>query len=70
MKKSVVLGKNTVLCPCCGYSIIVDATVRLKGEPKAQKSLEEDMTQYARMDDNQLDAVNAHLAKEEAERHG
>ena len=29
-KKLVVLGATRVLCPCCGYSLLVGATVRLE----------------------------------------
>jgi len=29
-KKLVVLGATRVLCPCCGYALLVGATVRLE----------------------------------------
>ncbi len=59
MKRSVVLGRNQVLCPCCGHMVVIDATVRLKGEPLQQTPLYDDD-----------DASTIAQLKEEAERHG
>lgn len=63
MKRSVVLGRNTVLCPCCGYSIVVDATVRLKGEPRPSSTLQPLLDQAYEA------AADVYEAKAEAERH-
>lgn len=60
MKKVVAFSDMTCCCPICGYLLTVGTSVRIKGEPRQQHSL----------DDDQADAVKAHLASEEAERHG
>lgn len=61
--KQVVLSNAKVLCPCCGYALVVGATVRLKAT--------RDIGQMPLMDDDEAGAVDQMLArKEEAERHG
>jgi hypothetical protein len=66
--KSVVLGDVSFVCPVTGKRCSVGATVRLKPVPIMQMPVDTDMTRYAAMNDDQLDAVNQKMA--EAERHG
>lgn len=61
--KQVVLSNAKVLCPCCGYALIVGATVRLKATREIGQT-------PLQLDDDQANAVAQHLAVEEAERHG
>ena len=59
--KQAVLSNTKVLCPCCGYALIVGATVRLK----ATRELGQMPLQ---LDGDQASAVAA--MAEEAARHG
>lgn len=41
MKKSVTFGWKVVICPCCESRLVIDATVRVKGEPQQTTTLDE-----------------------------
>ena len=58
----LVLSDGQVLCPCCGYSLRVGATVRLKAT--------REIGQMPLIDDDEADAIARMLEKKEAERHG
>jgi xanthine dehydrogenase iron-sulfur cluster and FAD-binding subunit A len=66
--KQAVLSNTKVLCPCCGYALIVGATVRLKAT--------RELPQKPVIDYDHLNEVTRQMAeeeysmKEEAERHG
>ncbi len=64
--KQVVLSNAKVLCPCCGYALIVGATVRLKGT----RIIECQVPLPFELDSDQTSSVAQMLAAEEAERHG
>ena len=66
--KSVVLGDVSFVCPVTGKQCRVGATVRLKPTPIMQMPVDTDMTRYAAMNDDQIDAVNQKVA--EADRDG
>ena len=68
--KSVVLGGNGFTCPVTNRPCrITSATVRLCPQPLEQMPLvDTDMTRYAAMNDDQIDAVNRKVA--EADRDG
>ena len=66
--KSVVLGDVSFVCPVTGKKCSVGATVRLKPVPIMQMPVDTDMTRYAAMNDDQIDAVNQKVA--EADRDG
>ncbi len=59
--KQVVLGNGKVLCPCCGYALVVGATVRLKATREMPH-------EQLMLDSDQASAVACMV--EEAERHG
>ena len=66
--KQLVLGNGRVLCPCCGYALIVGATVRLKATREMpQKSI---IDYDALNEATQQMAAEEYSMKEEAERHG